>query len=170
MFLFWKVCQWLREWGACVNPPKMESPNGAAKLRRGKQSSSLQGKHTNTEIDTQTQGITCTDIDTICTNTLYKYKNLLTRWVMCSRNGSKFNSLTDIIWIPPEFSFISTEQPQTFIFSDIRWSGCVRAMKESTNSLLLVVFDSELWRYFNLTSLLAFTCIEHLPYIHCKEK
>lgn len=71
---------------ACVNPPKMESPNGAAKLRRGKQSSSLQGKHTNTEIDTEAQGITCTDINTICTNTLYKFKYLLTRWVMCSRN------------------------------------------------------------------------------------
>lgn len=52
----------------------------------------LQGKHTNTEIDTEAQGITCTDIDTISTNTLYKYKYLLTRWVMCSRNGSNIEN------------------------------------------------------------------------------
>ncbi len=70
VFLWSKVFQWLREWGrekktcseysytACVSSPKMESPNGAAKLSRGKQSSSLQGENTSTEIDTQAHGIT----------------------------------------------------------------------------------------------------------------
>ncbi len=140
----------LRRW----NP----QTNGAAKLSRGKQSSSLQGENTSTEIDTQAHEITHTHTHTETLTYTVWIKipadwegNVHKKWVKhwkCNLAWHHLNSPRFLI------HFNRSRQPQRCVFSDIRWSGCVATMKQSTKYCLLI-------------QCYAFTCIEHL---HCISK
>lgn len=176
--------EWLREWGgeeeACseysytagVNPPKMESPNGAAKLSRGKQSISLQGEQTNTEVDAQAHGshaqiltqyarIHCVNVNTCWLGG----GNVHQKWVKHWKINVDWHHLNS----PRLFIHFNRTASNVYL-----WWHLVASLCNSNEGIhsyycwcLIQCFGD---RPLFFVSYISITCTEHRPYISCKEE